>query len=169
MATRGIPDRYRNRIIVSEDGCWVWTGCVTSSGYGRTWDGTRATWAHRALYEVCVGEIPVGHELDHLCHSAQECVGGPACPHRRCVNPTHLEPVAHLVNVRRGGGSAATARRHAAQQHCKRGHPLSGDNLRINSDGARGCRKCRKASWAKYRLLRKQERQAQERERGIAA
>jgi hypothetical protein len=38
--------------------------------------------------------------------------------------------------------AAAAMRR--AMTHCKRGHPLSGENLFINQAGSRGCRECRR-------------------------
>jgi hypothetical protein len=37
-----------------------------------------------------------------------------------------------------------------AQTHCKRGHPLSGDNLRLSRLGYRECRTCRRAYLAKW-------------------
>ena len=33
------------------------------------------------------------------------------------------------------------------QSHCKRGHPLAGDNLVPRKDGHRECRKCRTMRW----------------------
>ena len=40
----------------------------------------------------------------------------------------------------------AAARVRRAKTHCKRGHPLSGDNLRINTNGGRICIQCNKAN-----------------------
>jgi hypothetical protein len=78
--------------------------------------------------------------LDHTCHDTS-CEKGASCPHRACVNPAHLEPVTHAVNIRRGNGLAAKA---ARKTHCKRGHPLSGQNLLVDSRGARQCRSCQR-------------------------
>jgi len=36
--------------------------------------------------------------------------------------------------------------------HCKRRHPLRGDNLYVSPRGTRSCKACRKASKAAYRL-----------------
>lgn len=46
---------------------------------------------HRIVYEVLVGPIPSGHELDHT------------CAHRWCYCPWHLEPVMPAENKRRAG------------------------------------------------------------------
>lgn len=41
-------------------------------------------------------------------------------------------------------GVAAAAKAKRDRPHCKRGHPLSGDNLYVNARGARVCKECRK-------------------------
>lgn len=51
--------------------------------------------------------------------------------------------------TRRGIVAAAKARR--SKTHCKRGHPLSGENLFINHAGSRGCKECRKIHKSNYR------------------
>lgn len=69
--------------------CWRWLGHINDTGYGRVrWHG-RGELAHRWVWRHLVGEVPDGLELDHLCFS------------RSCVNPDHLEPVTHAVNVER--------------------------------------------------------------------
>ena len=40
----------------------------------------------------------------------------------------------------------------AKRTHCKRGHPLRGDNLYVSPRGSRSCKACRKISKAEYRL-----------------
>lgn len=82
--------------------------------------------AHRWLWEQEHGPIPDGMEIDHLCRN------------RACVRASHMELVTHLENVRRGESGQRQARR----THCPQGHPYSGDNLRIRSDGGRLCRAC---------------------------
>jgi hypothetical protein len=58
-----------------------------------------------AAYILFRGDIPVGMDIDHLCHNADpDCVSDASCPHRRCVNPKHLEAVTHRVNTLRGNG-----------------------------------------------------------------
>lgn len=92
-------------------GCWLWLGGHTPAGYGQIWYSGRQGYAHRFAYELFRGPIPSGYDIDHLCRQ------------RACVNPAHLEPVTHLVNVRRGlvgqgctrGESSATSKLTAAQ------------------------------------------------------
>jgi hypothetical protein len=114
-------------------GCWLWTGCLTSKGYGHFGLNRRAILAHRAAYELLVGPIPSGLELDHLCRV------------RSCVNPAHLEPVTHAENVRRGAAHGTYGSFERAKTHCPKGHPYSGDNLVDRADGSRSCRACAKA------------------------
>lgn len=79
---------------VSETGCHVWTGPLTTGGYGRfSWTspgGQRLHNAHRIAYHLHVGPIPGGLVIDHLCRT------------RNCVNPKHLEAVTQSENLRRG-------------------------------------------------------------------
>lgn len=129
------------------DECWPWLGGTERSGYGYVriaYDGARFSKAHRFAYHVSVGPIPRDLDLDHVCHTRDEnCRAGNDCPHRRCCNPAHLEPVTERTNVLRSRtGSADNARK----THCIHGHELSGDNLIIRSDGGRRCRECKRAS-----------------------
>lgn len=79
--------------------CWVWQRSLNNQGYAVGGfakygfpPGTRL--AGRALYEINVGPIPDGDELDHLCFNP-ECVRWEAAPDA----PTgHLEPVTSHEN-----------------------------------------------------------------------
>lgn len=97
-------ERMKAKIDERDPGeCWPWLGALTRKGYGIIISRAgRNSYAHRAVYEQFVGPIPDGLEIDHTCHSFDmSCPGGDTCPHRRCVNPSHLEPVTHAENVRR--------------------------------------------------------------------
>lgn len=81
--------------------CWLWQGVTDAYGYARIEVAGRSWGAHRYLFLELVG--PTDLPLDHLCHTRAiaDCVGG-NCIHRRCVNPSHLEPVTQGENARRG-------------------------------------------------------------------
>jgi hypothetical protein len=119
-------------------GCWIWTGHERCAGYGGIQVDGRAMLAHRVAYEMFVGPIPVGMEIDHKCRVTF------------CVNPTHLEPVTHRENVERG----ALGGLNRAKTHCPQGHPYDGDNLFMQSNGSRTCRACRRANVLRYRRRR---------------
>ena len=139
---------------VGSDACWHWPGALNVYGYGFLSEGSRTSrgikMAHTVAYESVYGPVPEGLHLDHLCHGADlTCPGGgPACLHRRCVNPAHLEAVTQAENNRR---------MQARKTHCPKGHPLFGPNL-YSAPGSknRECRTCRKAnreSWYKEKGL----------------
>lgn len=88
------------------DACWPWTGWCQKNGYGQ-YGSTRngSNLVHRIAYEYLVDPIPDGLVLDHLCHTADpQCADNDACPHRKCCNPKHGEPVTRRENIARGRG-----------------------------------------------------------------
>lgn len=126
------------------ESCWQWQG-ATINGYGVIREGhgsSRVLGAHRAAYELSKGRIPDDLTIDHLCHNADRtCDGGASCLHRRCVNPSHLEAVTHVVNVLRGQALSA---RNLRKTHCPKGHEFTEENTyHSNTPNGRGQRKCR--------------------------
>lgn len=122
--------------------CWPWRGTLTSTGYGvlQPNGSTRKLRAHRLVYELFVGPIPDGYDIDHVCHNRDDsCDGGDNCPHRRCCNPTHLEPATRGENVRRG----VRVRRSA--KACIHGHPRIPANVWVRPDGRMDCAVCARA------------------------
>lgn len=156
----GIPvtdadlERFRSKLIFPEAGdCILWSGSTMWKGYGRFFIGGRNVRAHRFSYALS-SELPADRPLDHLCHNRDAaCLGGDTCPHRRCVNPEHLEPVTPLVNVRRSPNAPASL--NAAKTHCPKGHPYSGENLFVRKNGIRECRECGRAETRRYLAARR--------------
>jgi hypothetical protein len=136
--------RVMQKVIQAADGCWLWTGALSNTGYGRLARGTRPNqrrWsAHRYLYELLVGPVPDGLDLDHLCRV------------RHCVNPAHLEPVTRQENLLRG--NTVNARR-AAQTCCVNGHEFTPENTYRQPDGTRTCRACRREGMRRYHAKRR--------------
>lgn len=111
--------------------CWIWTGAKTL-GYGviQMGRGVGTKGTHILAYNLLVGEVPEGLELDHLCRV-------PAC-----CNPSHLEPVPHRVNALRGRSPAVVA---FLTRTCKRGHNLDIEGTpRPNQPWRRTCRACKR-------------------------
>lgn len=136
-------ERIHHYYIVDTDtGCWMWTGAINHHGYGmfNVPEGLRR--AHRVMYELMVGPIPEGEEIDHTCHTDDPtCWGGATCPHRRCCNPEHLEAVTPRENQLRGNGVGGM---NARKTHCPQGHPYDEENTFIVR-GSRRCRICQEA------------------------
>jgi len=139
------------RFVLPEpnSGCWLWTGNLTSQGYGRFVVPRKTARKHtdrayRVAWELLIGPVPEGKELDHLCRV------------RCCVNPQHLEPVSHRENLLRGSGATVTklrwATRREAMTHCVNGHEYTLANTRIDADGGYSCRTCDRLAMRKHRL-----------------
>jgi hypothetical protein len=149
---RRIDPRQLARLLAKvevdrKSGCWLVSGMRGRNKRRNLKVGGECVRAHRYVYECLVGPIPAGLVIDHLC-------GEPSC-----VNPLHMEPVTQAMNLERG--TSYRARR--MQTHCKRGHPLSGQNLMLSYDrkgnASRVCRTChamyRRAWYERKRRLPK--------------
>lgn len=109
--------------------CVVYLGERSKDGYGRIKvPGHKHTSVHRFMWERMVGPIPEGMQLDHLCRN------------EACWWHDHLRVVPPRTNVLASQNPAA---RNARKLLCSRGHPLTGDNLRMNGK-RRQCKTCRR-------------------------
>jgi hypothetical protein len=104
--------------------CWLWTGALSSGGYGNFWDGASVVSAHVFAYKLTHGSDAPGLEYDHLCRV------------RSCIRDTHLEPVTHQENCIRGSPPNMVTHR---TKICRNGHV---DDFILRSDGRRRCRPC---------------------------
>lgn len=114
-----------------EGSCTVWTGTRNFAGYGYIRINNKNHRVHRVMYEQLFGKVPQGMVIDHLCKN------------RACFNPTHLEVVTQAENISR-----------AKKTHCKRGHLLEGDNVRLTASRGRQCRACGAEQARKWRAGR---------------
>lgn len=114
-----LEERFLTRTAIADVGCWYWQGGTDHYGYGVIRDsadnGGRLLKAHRVSYELLIGPIPDGLDLDHLCMN------------HGCVKPDHLEPVTRGENVRR-------AHEGLKNPKCRRGH---------DKKGKRNCQECK--------------------------
>lgn len=129
MTKSTLSIRFWAKVDVTES-CWLWTGSRTGFGYGNFYavPGSPVP-AHRMAYELMIGPIPPGLQLDHLCRV------------RACVNPDHLEPVTKDENNRRGFSPTA---QNARKTHCSHGHEFTPENTYTppKRPTHRYCREC---------------------------
>lgn len=134
---RSVGHALWSRVDMSNpDGCWPWTGSTKKAGYGQLQWQYKQLIAHRVAYEQLVGPIPAGLTIDHLCENEP------------CCNPYHMEPVTQGENTRR---------MLAKKTHCKRGHPLSDENVRRRIIAGYEVRRCRACDREAYHARKRTE------------
>lgn len=150
LPTLTLPTGYERRIEIDLDQpCWPWEQTLRPHGYGEVMIDGEKKYPHRLAYQLHVGPIPRGWEVDHACHSAAveagECAGGDGCVHRSCWNPHHLEALSSRENSMRGNHPLFSV---ARLQVCRQGHDLTiPENVYIYPDGhKRRCRVCMRAA-----------------------
>lgn len=138
----GVERRFWAKVAAPQtpDGCMEWGASKDGKGYGKFYLNGHLVPAHRFAYELVIGPIPEGLQLDHLCRN------------RACVRPDHLEPVTARENLLRGETLAA---RNAAKTHCDNGHPYNTENTYWHKPNRRKCRACSRERQRFYRARRK--------------
>jgi len=118
--------------------CWVWTGARMTGDYGKVhWQGSLIG-VHRVMWELLVGPIPAGLDIDHMCRN------------HPCCNPEHLVPATTKVN--RGWKGDRT--------RCPHGHLFDETNT-YWWRGHRLCRTCRRIQQRAFKARRRHLRSAQ--------
>lgn len=122
-----LPDRFWDKVMPEPNsGCWLWTACVNSDGYGCFRINDKLVLAHRLSYQAHKESIPDGLQIDHICRV------------RSCVNPFHLNVVTNKQNHYR------SPIQNINKTHCPKGHPYDEQNTYRHPNGSRVCKTCRK-------------------------
>lgn len=116
---------------ITDSGCWLWTGAVTSSGYGDVRYNGEKWQVHRlSVYLYKPTQYTTFGLVCHTCNTS------------RCFNPEHLYMGTASSNqldfVKTG------AHHLASKKFCKRGHEFTQENTRVLSTGNRSCIQCEK-------------------------
>lgn len=74
-----LQDRFWEKVSKT-DGCWLWVGCLMTSGYGSFWvgPGHGKDGAHRVSFKIAYGDFD---ENLYVLHN---------CDVKKCVRPDHL-------------------------------------------------------------------------------
>lgn len=123
-----------NHSIVTASGCREWTRARNTGGYGVIRRNTFMLTVHRLAFWIFKGPIDSDLVIDHMCHN------------RACFEPSHLQLLTAVDNSK----DQALSR----QTHCKRGHPLWGDNLyryKAGEGTRRACNTCMRENTRRYR------------------
>lgn len=140
-------ERLWHYTVEDEDGCVLWAGALnTQTGRpvfqadGKTHCGY--VWLWEQTMERPVRE---GYELHHQCGK------------KTCVRPACLREMTVEEHTAAHGGGRGGALINAAKTHCKNNHPLEGDNLWVEQNGARHCKACRAEAARRFRARKKEQ------------
>jgi hypothetical protein len=125
----GLSTRYRTlrASLLASPGmggeeCTYWLGQEEKDGYA-------PVRIRKMLFVMAYGKsIPKGYALDHVCHRPDECDAKTKCPHRKCIDPTHVMLATTSENNYRSSQAGL-------KDECGKGHEIVGDNLRLTKHG----------------------------------
>ena len=135
-------ERFLEKIIITDSGCWEWQSVLSENGYGRFWFNRRFYQAHRFIFEYYHGQICPDLQIHHMCYNT------------KCANPSHLIQITNKENVLDVGSNSISAI-NSRKNECPRGHNYSG----VNNIGRRICKICGNERTRQFRM--KKQRLAQ--------
>jgi hypothetical protein len=152
MKSKTLED-YLSEKVVTEEGCWNLPANLNHNGYTKVQINKKQLLLHRLV----MGEVPVGMDVDHVCHneaaSNGNCKGGLTCKHRRCFNPEHLRFATRSENVVSGSVG------YWSRVTCNNGHPRTQENTIKSGAGGPTCKPChRYQSMLAKRIWRKRKK-----------
>lgn len=148
MFTAGFIERFKARVSVQENGCWIWCGYKQTTGYGQVGFKGQRLLTHRISYALHFGEAPSDLFVLHRCDN------------RPCVNPNHLFLGTHQDNTDDMVAKGRQDKRRDFSK-CLNGHEMSpGDWLswkdkRAVTGTVRVCKHCEKERKARSYKRRK--------------
>lgn len=125
-------EAYELRVVRNVEGCWGWSGCRGTDGYGAVQTNNKRTPAHRASWELHNGPIPNGMLVLHRCDNPP------------CTRPDHLFLGTDKDNAKdretkgRGTGTPENIRRMVLEMFCSGSTiPATAERLGISNNTAR--------------------------------
>lgn len=129
MSPRLLGETLAEKLLLNSarDGdCLRWQRSHSRTGYGRIRHEGRQREAHILAYELWVGPIPEGHELDHVWRLG--------CRFKDCLEPRHLQAVSHGENMGRIADRIS---------ECPHGHAYTPENTIYETQRGRKARYCK--------------------------
>lgn len=149
MRMRGLPIETRLEISTMPEpnsGCVLWVSGQDKDGYGKLFYKRKHRRAHRVVFELNHGPIPLGGLICHTCDTPS------------CCNINHLFLGSPLSNMQDKVKKGRLNNQYMNATHCIHGHEFSVENTALY-DGKRCCRICYRASHDRTRQKRRLKKQ----------